>query len=463
MTGRLFAALGDRLAGQVVASARGEVPGARVRAGAERLAAWLDGLDGLDGHGQAGGPLVAACGTAVGTLVATLAGDLAAVPVVHVDPLDPAPPAGLRVGDQPGPAEGGYRDPELGVYADRGTAGDAPAGAAPHTQTFLTSGSTGAPTGVVRGADAILADGRRVAQFLGYRPGSPVVVAVPLHHAYGFNYGLVAAILAGSGIYHCGPRTIPSQHARAAARTGARVLIAHPAHYRTAAQEAARVGGPVLGPFERAVSAGAPLPPGAARDIARWHQLTLYNCYGSSEAGAITLSPVDGTEAPGDIGVPLPGVEVRLGERHGDVGGELLVHTSSLADGYLGPDGVRPLRLDGGWLRTGDLAELDGGRIRLRGRIASVINVDGEKVNPEEVERVLAAHPAVADVDVRGEPDLLRGQVPVAHVVLRAAVPDADLLAWCRARLAPAKVPRRFQAHAELPRTATGKRIRHDR
>jgi long-chain acyl-CoA synthetase len=455
VSGRLFAALGDPLATQVVASARGEVPGVRIRDSAERLAAWLGG------SGRVPGTLVAACGTAAGTLVATLAGDLAGMPVVHVDPLDPAPPGGLRVHDRPGTGAT-YADTGLGVYVDPGEPGDAWAGAAPHTQTFLTSGSTGAPTGVVRGADAILADGRRVAQFLDYRPGSPVIVAVPLHHAYGFNYGLVGAILAGSGLYHCGARTIPSQHARAAQRTGGRVLIAHPAHYRTAGQEAQRVGGPVLGPVVRAVSAGAPLPPGAARDIARWHQLTLYNCYGSSEAGAITLSPVDGTETPGDIGAPLPGVQVQLGERHGDVGSELLVHTSSLADGYAGADGARPLRLDGGWLRTGDLAELDGARIRLRGRIASVINVDGEKVNPEEVERVLAAHPAVEDVDVRGEPDLLRGQVPVAHVVLREPVPDADLLAWSRARLAPAKVPRRFEVHAGLPRTATGKRIRHD-
>ncbi|MFJ6194849.1 class I adenylate-forming enzyme family protein [Micromonospora sp. NPDC092111] len=456
MTVGLFAALGDRLGTQVVASARGAVPGARIRDGVERLAAWLGG------SGHEPGTLVATCSTVVGTLVAALAADLAGLPVVHVDPLDPAPPAGLRVSDQPGASPAGYADPELAVYASPGGRDGAAPGAAPRTQTFLTSGSTGAPIGVVRGPDAVLADARRVAEFLDYRPRSPIVVAVPLHHAYGFNYGLVAAILAGSGVYHCGPRTIPSQLTRAAERTGGRILIAHPAHYRTVAREAVRTGGPVLGPFVRAVSAGAPLPPGCARDIARRHGPTLYNCYGSSEAGAITLGPVDGTEEPGEVGVPLPGVRVRLGERHGDGGSELLLRTSSLADGYLGPDGLRPLRLDDGWLHTGDLAELDGTRIRLRGRTASVINVAGEKVNPEEVELVLAAHPAVADVDVRAEPDPLRGQVPVAHVVLREDATNADLLAWCRARLAPPKVPRRFEVHADLPRGPTGKRIRHD-
>ncbi|MEU8566868.1 fatty acid--CoA ligase family protein [Streptomyces pathocidini] len=399
--------------------------------------------------------------------------DLAGVPVVHRDPSLPAAP-GCTVQDRRPPTEEG-REPDwfgtrelrlwTSVTGDSGLPAGLPAGA----QIFLTSGSTGSPVGVVRTADAVLADARRVARVLGYAPDSPVVVAAPQFHNYGFNYGVMAPLLLGAPARFCSPRAVPSQLARAVREHDARTLVALPAHYGLLAQGAiAPDGMPDAGLADlcNAVSAGAPLADGVAERIAGRFPFTLYNCYGSSEAGAVTLMPVRGTEEPGQVGVPLPGVEARTVAVHeaSSVGeaGELLLRTDSLAAWVMDATELVALGDDGGWHRTGDLATVDAasGEIRLRGRMGLMINVAGKKVSPQEVEDALSGHPAVAEAQVLAAPDSARGQVPVARVVLCAVVSTEVLHRWCRDRLAPHQVPRRIEVVTALPRSATGKLVR---
>jgi len=451
----IFDALRAVTDGLTVSSSRGHIDGRALLDSAERLAQWLDGC------GEPG-PLVSAVTDIASIVVTTLAADRSGRPVVHIDPGDLTGPDGLQAretGDTPvGPDD--YQDDRIGLHVTRRGRGTPLTGVPPGAQMFLTSGSSGEPVIVVRDAAAVLADARAVAGRLSYRADIPLVAGVPLYHVYGFTYGLIAPLLVGASVRHTGPRTVPSQLDRAVQQTGARILIGHPAHFRMVAEQAKRLGAPVLTGLDVAVSAGAPLPEGAAAAIAAHHEFTLYNCYGSSEAGAITLSPMTGTEPPGDAGALLPGIEARLASSEDGGPAELWLRTAGMARGYLQDDRLVPLAMTGDWLRTGDLAELLGDRVHLRGRISSIINVGGEKVAPEEIERVLAAHPQVADVEVRGEPDPVRGQRPVARLVLREAVSDADLLAWCRERLAPMKMPRRFERHTQLARSVTGKRLR---
>jgi acyl-coenzyme A synthetase/AMP-(fatty) acid ligase len=234
------------------------------------------------------------------------------------------------------------------------------------------------------------------------------------------------------------------------------VLIALPFHYRLmAADTTSRFDG-----LERALSAGAPIPSGAAAAVMKEHGFALLNMYGCSEAGAITVKPVDPEgDRPGDVGQPLPGIVATLREADGEDGaGELQLATETLADGYAHVDGVRPLSLNGDLLRTGDLATLGpDGSIKLIGRLARMINVGGKKVNPVEVERVLAEHPAVTDAQVFAEADGGRGQVPVARVAAPGPVTADELIRWCQERLMEHKIPRRIQVTAELPRSTTGK------
>jgi acyl-coenzyme A synthetase/AMP-(fatty) acid ligase len=411
----------------------------------------------------AGHPVVAAATSLIGTALLTLAADLARLPVIHTEPGAPATTGGLLVSEVAASDRDGVATDHWPAAADRtgpvfafGLANQpvAMTGVPANAQIFQTSGSTGLPSSVVRTAAAVLADAERVATRLDYGPGMPVVASAPAFHLYGHTYALIAPLISGAVVYHLGARTVPTQLARAACRTAARVLIAHPYQYWLLGHDE---GGPApeFGPVKVAVSAGAPLLAQTLRAIRDRHGFEMFNCYGSSEAGAVTLGPVTGWEPAGDVGPPLPGVTAEV-----DVQGELLLRTSSLAAGHLSPSGMTPLPQVNGTYRTGDLATLAGGRIRLGGRISNVINVAGKKVSPAEIERVIAEHPLVRDVQVSGEPDQGRGAVPVARVVTAAPLPSADLLTWCQERLAPHQVPRRFDFLTELPRSVTGKPVR---
>jgi acyl-coenzyme A synthetase/AMP-(fatty) acid ligase len=210
-----------------------------------------------------------------------------------------------------------------------------------------------------------------------------------------------------------------------------------------------------------AVSSGSPLPADVAVAVAARCAFALHNGYGSSETGAISLARARVGMDPGDVGVPLPGVTARLVPVPGMAeAGELQLRTDSLAAGYLADGGLRPLNCTDGWYRTGDLAVLSDGRILLRGRVGTIINVAGRKVSPLEIERVVATHPSVAEVQVIAAEDAVRGQVPLARVVVRAAVTAAELTLWCQERLAPHQMPRQIVFLDDLPRSATGKVIK---
>jgi long-chain acyl-CoA synthetase len=118
-----------------------------------------------------------------------------------------------------------------------------------------------------------------------------------------------------------------------------------------------------------------------------------------------------------------------------------------------------------GWLHSGDLAHMDDeGAIFVVDRRKDMINISGFKVFPAEIERVVAAHPAVAMVAVGSQPDELKGEIAKAYVVLKpdAAADAEDIIALCRKELAAYKVPRAVQFVPDLPKTSTGKIMRRE-
>lgn len=433
----------------------------------------LAAAEDLAGHLRRRGPLRLAAvrtGRPVLTLVATLACDLLEVPLMQLDSgqkeaeyerVTAAFGPHLLLSD-PGPEHDAVWERHglsLAISASGGQGGDTEDAAALGSRRsgiFLTSGSTGEPAGVVRSARAQLADSLRCAAAVGYGPEAPVVCAAPVFHMYGHTVGLLGPLLVGAPVTLCGSRLVPSQLAAAVRDSGARVLVALPFHYRLmAADTTSRFDG-----LERAVSAGAPLPEGAAAAVTKAHDFALLNIYGSSETGMIAIKRVDpDKDRAGDVGRPVPGVVATLRETGDEDGaGELQLATDSLADGYAHVDGLRPLSMNGDLRRTGDLATLGpDGSIRLVGRLARMINVGGKKVNPVEVERVLAEHPAVTEAQVFAAADGGRGQVPVARVAAPGPVTADELIVWCQERLAEHKIPRRIQVTAELPRSTTGK------
>lgn len=172
---------------------------------------------------------------------------------------------------------------------------------------------------------------------------------------------------------------------------------------------------------------------------------------------------VHGSEKPGSIGVPAPGVQLRLVEDGKDVAvgctGEVWVKSDSMTVGYWG-DAAASLELyEQGWMKTGDLACQDeDGYIWFVGRRKLIIIRRGSNIAPAAVERVLATHPAVHASVVVGVPDATDGEVPVAWIVLKEKRPCAEALASHVAlQLASYEVPTQFLFRPSLPLNSVGK------
>ncbi len=230
--------------------------------------------------------------------------------------------------------------------------------------------------------------------------------------------------------------------------------------------------GPVVAPHLRGLLlGGAPIPVELV-ERALAADLPVVTTYGLTEAasGVTAQDPAETRSHPASSGRALPGSHVRILGDDGTVApvgtmGDIGVSGPALFQGYDGdPDGTDAV-LSGGWLRTGDLGIMDTeGRLTVLDRRVDLIISGGENISPVEVETVLRSHPDVSDAAVIGRPDPLWGAVPVAAVVTRAdpALVDAAAIAdFCRARLASYKVPVSIEVVGAIPRTASGKIVRH--
>jgi acyl-CoA synthetase (AMP-forming)/AMP-acid ligase II len=212
---------------------------------------------------------------------------------------------------------------------------------------------------------------------------------------------------------------------------------------------------------------------GAAAPVDLIHQLrakcpALANAYGMTETvGSVTFTfDADEMDTLADsVGWPVPDYQLRIANEDVPVTkgepGEIQVKGSFVTLGYWNkPEATRELFTDGGWLRTGDLAvERPNGSYKLIGRLKEMFKSGGYNVYPREIELVLESHPDVAMAAVIGAPDPLYQEVGHAFVLVPAGktVLAEDLLAFCRARLANYKVPKRFVIAAEFPMLPIGK------
>lgn len=203
----------------------------------------------------------------------------------------------------------------------------------------------------------------------------------------------------------------------------------------------------------------------------------IHNAYGLTETSSAThivppdrRAPVDPVSGALSIGAPVASTRARIVDDDGHdlpIGeaGELVISGPQLAAGYWGrPDATRT-SFPGGELRTGDVGFMDpDGWFYLVDRKKDLIIASGFKVWPREVEDVLYGHPAVREAAVVGVPDPYRGESVHAAVSLHAdaEVSAAELIDFCRARMAAYKYPRSVEFVAELPKTASGKILRRN-
>ncbi len=213
-------------------------------------------------------------------------------------------------------------------------------------------------------------------------------------------------------------------------------------------------------------SAALPIPV-----LERWRELsghTLLERYGMTEIGMGLSNPYRGERIPGSVGMPLPGVEVRLvGDDDGsDVSGhepgEIQVRGPTVFLEYWDrPEDTDSAFTSDGWFRTGDTAIVEEGRYRILGRSSiDILKTGGEKVSALEIEDVLLGHEAISEAAVVGIDDPEWGQRVVAVLVASGPVEADEVKEWVKGRLAPHKVPKEFHFADSLPRNPMGKTVK---
>src|SRR5690606_1108217 len=227
-------------------------------------------------------------------------------------------------------------------------------------------------------------------------------------------------------------------------------------------------GAVALGVLRLCVSGSAPLPSDLHRRVEEVSGQRVLERYGMTETLMNLSNPYDGERRPGTVGLPLPGVEVRLSE--GDHGEIELRGPNVFAGYWRRPEATAEAFTADGWFRTGDLAEVDAdGYHRIVGRSKELIISGGYNVYPREVEEALAELPGVREAAVVGTPSPEWGEVVTAFVVREPGpaggggdgpVDAAAIERWCAERLAPYKRPRLIRFVESLPRNALGKVLR---
>ena len=334
----------------------------------------------------------------------------------------------------------------------------------------FTGGTTGTPKAAMLTHRNLLANVRQTDVWNTTRqPGQEVFLAsIPFFHIYGLTVALLLAVLEGGTIV-LQLRPEPGELLRLIDRYHPTQFPAVPSLYAAllARPELPRYR---LGSIRYCVSGSAALPGEVQRRFEAATGGSLVEGYGLSEASPVThVNPVEGERRLGSIGIPLPDTEQRVVEPEsgrpvpvGEVG-ELEVRGPQVMLGYYQrPEETREV-LREGWLRTGDLARLDGdGYAYVIDRRKDIVIVGGWKVYPREVEEVLRTHPGVADVAVVAAPDPVLGEVPRAYVVRApgSQVGEADLIGLVREHLAHYKAPRAVEFRESLPKSAVQKTLR---
>jgi len=335
---------------------------------------------------------------------------------------------------------------------------------------LLTSGSTGAPKGVVlthanawSNLTATVAAFRRDTRMTAIPdvPKAPNLIANPVSHTAGV-VRLLFALYVGRSVVLL--RKFDATAAKAAIDAhGIDNLTINPAMLRMLLEGLPDASD--LGPVRYASSGTAPLPAALREAFEKRFGIPVLQAYGQTEAfGGIAIENVKdvlaGRRRPGSVGRALPGVELRIviDERDAAPGeqGEVWVRTRAATRGYIGDaSAAAPVDVDG-WLHTGDLGHVDDdGYLFITGRIKNVIICGGFNVIPEEIQAVLMTDPAVREAAVVGMPDERLGEVPVA--VVEADGTAEGIQARAAPLLAPYKRPRRVVVVEALPRVPNGK------
>ncbi|MBO9377102.1 AMP-binding protein [Sphingomonas histidinilytica] len=379
-----------------------------------------------------------------------------------------------------------YDDTASSDFADLLPQGLAPANMAePHDPAVImfTSGTTGAPKGVMQTHDNLLRAAYAGAYHQAFEDGRRAVFSLPLYHGFGLVVGLLSGMVVGGSIVPL-LRFAPAALLAATERHRATYLMGVPT-MTIAMMEEAKSRSYDLSSLSAVHSAAAPTPSWVWREIQETFGCEeIFTSYGQTEVTAtiVCTQPGDPIEVvaetqgrivqAGVAGIPeqdgriceFKTIDPETGADLPDGSpGELCTRGPMNSLGYFRrPEETSRLFLPGGWIRTGDLGQFrPDGNLFLTGRSKELYKSRGELVSPKELEQLVTTHPAVAQAFFIGMPDDRWGETGCAWIVRTEgdAIGEEALRNWLASRVAPYKMPRDiwFITEAELPKTGTGK------
>jgi malonyl-CoA/methylmalonyl-CoA synthetase len=332
-----------------------------------------------------------------------------------------------------------------------------------------TSGTTGRSKGALMTHGNFCSNSIAVTSSWGWTANDHLLLVLPLFHTHGLAVGLHGTMIQGSTItLH---RSFVAADVLSELHSGRiSMFFGVPTMYGRLLAEARQRPERPTG-VRLLVSGSAPLSPQVLEEVQEEFGLRILERYGMTETVMNLGNPLEGERKAGSVGLPFPGIEVRIadpsdssGVETGDVG-EVQLRGPNICRGYWqAPEATAEVWTTDGWFRTGDLGYRDpDGYVFLTGRARELIISGGFNIYPREVEEVLEAHAGVAEAAVFGlsDPDL--GEKVVAAVVSTGTDPIdvPSLQEFCRARLASFKKPREVYIVPALPRNALGKVQKH--
>jgi malonyl-CoA/methylmalonyl-CoA synthetase len=330
---------------------------------------------------------------------------------------------------------------------------------------LYSSGTTGRPKGILLSHANLSSNTEALVEAWGFSADDRLLHALPIFHVHGLFVAIGCTLLAGAGM-----RWLRSFDAREVARflPECTVMMGVPTYYTRLLSEPSFTAESCRR-MRLFVSGSAPLleETFAAFEARTGHR--ILERYGMTETNMNTSNPLDGERRPGTVGLPLPGVEVRVvDDAHrvlppGEIG-NLQVRGPNVFIGYWRmPEKTPEDCTDDGFFNTGDMAKIDhDGYVSIVGRAKDVVITGGLNVYPKEIELFIDDLPGVGESAVIGAPHADFGEAVVAVVVRSAdgadgAVREADVIRACKAGLADFKVPKRVVFVDELPRNTMAK------
>ncbi len=341
---------------------------------------------------------------------------------------------------------------------------------------LYTSGTTNKPKGVVTTHKNIKAQVTTLVKAWEWTTADHIICVLPLHHVHGIINVVSCSLLSGATC-----EFLPSFSAEGIfnlfLQGKLNLFMAVPtiyfkliAHWESQSKEVQKELTDCMKKFRLMVCGSAALP---VTVMDKWQHISgqiLLERYGMTEIGMAISNPYHGERRPGHVGIPLPGVNIRLvDEQNKDVApdqpGEILINGDNVFLEYWNrPNATEESFVDGRWFKSGDIAIVEDGYYRIMGRNSvDIIKSGGYKISALEIEEVLRTHNLIKDCAVVGIDDDEWGELIVAALVVSdPAIDLKELNKWLREKMAAYKTPRKYLLVSELPRNAMGKVTKND-